>query len=134
MTHSTLLKMHQTNVGRLLYIPIQADRFNKITSIFTSKNVETETPRRRKMTLSSKSLAGPGYIILNGIRAMNIIGFLAVIAASVVMLVKTSVSSKFFFFDAVTHVLTAVTSSKYTSGSTIMIDRANKLHSVSPCF
>jgi hypothetical protein len=134
MTHSTLLKMHQTNVGRLLYIPIQADRFNKIISIFTSKNVETETPRRRKMTLSSKSLAGPGYIILNGIRAMNIIGFLAVIAASVVMLVKTSVSSKFFFFDAVTHVLTAVTSSKYTTDSAIAVSLANELHSVSPCF
>jgi hypothetical protein len=29
------------------------------------------------------------------------------------MLVKTSVASKFFFFDAVTHVLTAITSSKY---------------------
>lgn len=64
------------------------------------------------MTLSSKSLAGPGYIILNGIRVMNIVAFLAVIAASIVMLVKTSVASKFFFFDAVTHVLTAVTSSK----------------------
>ncbi|KAF2771189.1 hypothetical protein EJ03DRAFT_268936, partial [Teratosphaeria nubilosa] len=60
------------------------------------------------MTLSPKNLAGPGYIILNCIRAMNIIGLLAVIAASVVMLVKTSVASKFFFFDAVTHVLTAV--------------------------
>lgn len=65
------------------------------------------------MTLSSKSLAGPGYIILNGIRVMNIVAFLAVIAASIVMLVKTSVASKFFFFDAVTHVLTAITSSKY---------------------
>jgi hypothetical protein len=64
------------------------------------------------MTLSSKSLAGPGYIILNAIRVMNIIGFLAVIAASIVMLVKTSVASKFFFFDAVTHVLTAIASSK----------------------
>ena len=66
------------------------------------------------MTLSSKSLAGPGYIILNGIRVMNIVAFLAVIAASIVMLVKTSVASKFFFFDAVSHVLTAVTSSKST--------------------
>jgi hypothetical protein len=126
--------MHQTNISRLLYIPIRADRFNKITSIFSSKNTETETPRRRKMTLSSKSLAGPGYIILNGIRVMNIIGFLAVIAASVVMLVKTSVSSKFFFFDAVTHVLTAVTSSKYRIDSTAAVSLANKLHSVSPCF
>ncbi|KAF1347843.1 hypothetical protein BDV97DRAFT_269963, partial [Delphinella strobiligena] len=62
------------------------------------------------MTLSPKSLAGPGYIILNAIRVMNIIGFLAVVAASVVMLVKTSTTSKFFFFDAVSHVITAVTS------------------------
>lgn len=46
------------------------------------------------MTLSPKSLAGPGYIILNAIRVMNIIGFLAVVAASVVMLVKTSTTSK----------------------------------------
>ena len=126
--------MNQTDGKRLLYIPIQTDRFNKITSIFSHKNVETETPRSRKMTLSSKSLAGPGYIILNGIRAMNIIGFLAVIAASVVMLVKTSVSSKFFFFDAVTHVLTAVTSSKYSTASTIMPDLANKLRSVPALF
>ena len=63
------------------------------------------------MALSSKSLAGPGYIILNGIRVMNIVAFLAVIAASIVMLVKTSIASKFFFFDAVTHVLTAISSS-----------------------
>ncbi|KAK5116630.1 hypothetical protein LTR62_007304 [Meristemomyces frigidus] len=61
------------------------------------------------MTLSSKSLAGPGYIILNCIRAMNIIGLLAVITASVLMLVKTSTESNFFFFDAVSHVLTSVT-------------------------
>ena len=61
------------------------------------------------MALSRKSLAGPGYIILNGIRVLNIIAFLAVIAASIVMLVKTSVGTKFFFFDAVSHVLTAIT-------------------------
>ncbi|EMC97632.1 hypothetical protein BAUCODRAFT_51646, partial [Baudoinia panamericana UAMH 10762] len=60
------------------------------------------------MTLSPKSLAGPGYIILNCIRGMNIVGLLAVIAASVIMLVKTSLQSKFFFFDAVSHVLTAI--------------------------
>lgn len=64
------------------------------------------------MTLSTKSLAGPGYIILNGIRVMNIIGLLAVTTASVVMLVKTSMESEFFFFDAVSHVLTAITGSK----------------------
>lgn len=46
------------------------------------------------MALSTKSLAGPGYIILNVIRVMNIIGLLAVIVASIVMLVKTSTASK----------------------------------------
>lgn len=65
------------------------------------------------MTLSQKSLAGPGYVILNAIRVMNIIGLLAVITGSVVMLVKTSVASKFFFFDAVSHVLAAITGSKF---------------------
>ena len=65
-----------------------------------------------KMALSPKSLAGPGYIILNGIRVANVIALLAVIAGSIVMLVKTSVASKFFFFDAVSHVLTAITGSK----------------------
>lgn len=64
------------------------------------------------MALSRKSLAGPGYIILNGIRVANIVALLAVIAGSLVMLVKTSVASKFFFFDAVSHVLTAITGSK----------------------
>jgi len=62
------------------------------------------------MVLSQKSLAGPGYIILNIIRALNIIGFLLVVAASVVMLIKTSTKSAFFFFDAVSHVLTALAS------------------------
>ncbi|KAF2720026.1 hypothetical protein K431DRAFT_227440 [Polychaeton citri CBS 116435] len=60
------------------------------------------------MALSQKSLAGPGYIILNVIRAMNIIGLLAVITAAVVVLVKTTVDSRFFFFDAVSHVLMLV--------------------------
>ncbi|MCJ1358647.1 MAG: hypothetical protein MMC33_008647 [Icmadophila ericetorum] len=61
------------------------------------------------MTMSSikKNLAGPGFIILNTIRAMNITSLLAVVVASAVMLVKTFVVSKFFFFDAVSHVVTA---------------------------
>ncbi|KAF1811142.1 hypothetical protein P152DRAFT_80316 [Eremomyces bilateralis CBS 781.70] len=59
------------------------------------------------MGLNSKSLAGPGYIILNVLRGMNIIALLSVVTASVVMLIKTFVVSKFFFFDAVTHVLRA---------------------------
>ncbi|OCK83629.1 hypothetical protein K432DRAFT_290686 [Lepidopterella palustris CBS 459.81] len=60
--------------------------------------------------LSTKSLAGPGYIILNILRAMNIIALMAVVAASVVMLVKTFIVSRFFFFDAVSHVITALSS------------------------
>lgn len=37
---------------------------------------------------SSKRLAGPGYIILNVLRVLNIIGLLAVVTASIVMLVN----------------------------------------------
>ena len=59
------------------------------------------------------SLAGPGYVILNAIRVLNIIVFLDIIAASIVMLVKIPLLNSFFFFEAVTHVVTASTSSKY---------------------
>ncbi|EON68861.1 hypothetical protein W97_08119 [Coniosporium apollinis CBS 100218] len=61
------------------------------------------------MPLSSKSLAGPGYIILNALRVMNIISLLAIIAASVVMLIKTSTKTQFFFFDAINHVVATCT-------------------------
>lgn len=61
----------------------------------------------------SDPLAGPGYIILNIIRVFNIITLLAVIAASTVMLVKTFVVSKFFFFDGVSHVITAALARKF---------------------
>ncbi|KAF2184422.1 hypothetical protein K469DRAFT_580000 [Zopfia rhizophila CBS 207.26] len=60
--------------------------------------------------LSAQHLAGPGYIILNVLRAMNIIALMSVVAASTVMLVKTFIVSKFFFFDATTHVVTAIAS------------------------
>ncbi|KAL9016395.1 MAG: hypothetical protein Q9185_006266 [Variospora sp. 1 TL-2023] len=59
------------------------------------------------MPFFKKPLAGPGYVILNIIRIMNIIAFTAVIIASFSMLVKTFIVSKFFFFDAVSHVVTA---------------------------
>ncbi|KAL9604960.1 MAG: hypothetical protein Q9219_000148 [cf. Caloplaca sp. 3 TL-2023] len=59
------------------------------------------------MPFFKKPLAGPGYIVLNIIRAMNIISLLAVVIASFSMLVKTFIVSKFFFFDAVSHVVTA---------------------------
>lgn len=57
-------------------------------------------------------LAGPGYVILNGIRVINIVSFLDIIAASAVMLVKISLLNSFFFFEAVTHAVTAGVSSK----------------------
>ncbi|KAF2709178.1 hypothetical protein K504DRAFT_476576 [Pleomassaria siparia CBS 279.74] len=58
--------------------------------------------------LSAEHLAGPGYIILNVIRGLNIITLASVVASSVVMLVKTFIVSKFFFFDATSHVVTAI--------------------------
>ncbi|KKY25910.1 hypothetical protein UCRPC4_g01601 [Phaeomoniella chlamydospora] len=54
-----------------------------------------------------KGLPGTGCVVLNVIRVMNIISLLAVIAASMVMLVKTFIVSKFFFFDGVSHALEA---------------------------
>ncbi|KAJ6094730.1 hypothetical protein N7467_002243 [Penicillium canescens] len=57
-----------------------------------------------------ESLAGPGYVILNAIRVLNIIAFLDIIAASVVMLVKINMLNSFFFFEAVTHAVVAIVS------------------------
>ncbi|KIW05267.1 uncharacterized protein PV09_03799 [Verruconis gallopava] len=59
---------------------------------------------------TSKRLAGPGFIILNVLRAMNIIGLLAVCVASFIMVIKTFTASKFFFFDGATHIITALSS------------------------
>ncbi|KAL5114296.1 hypothetical protein ACEQ8H_007816 [Pleosporales sp. CAS-2024a] len=58
--------------------------------------------------LSADHLAGPGYIILNVMRGLNIIALGSAVASSVVMLVRTFVISKFFFFDACSHVITAI--------------------------
>jgi hypothetical protein len=44
--------------------------------------------------LSAENLAGPGYIILNVLRGLNIIALASVVASSVVMLVKTFIVSK----------------------------------------
>jgi hypothetical protein len=71
--------------------------------------------QKKKMPLTSKRLAGPGFIILNVIRAMNIIGLLAVVAASVIMVIRTFTVSKFFFFDAATHIIAALSSSRFLS-------------------
>ena len=60
-----------------------------------------------------ESLAGPGYVILNAIRVLNIITFLDLIAACAVMLVKINMLNSFFFFEAVTHAVVALISSTY---------------------
>jgi hypothetical protein len=44
--------------------------------------------------LSAEHLAGPGYIILNVLRGLNIIALASVVASSVVMLIKTFIISK----------------------------------------
>jgi len=67
------------------------------------------------MPFFKKSFNGSGYIVLNIIRACNIITLLAIVAASMVMLVKTFVVSKFFFFDGVSHVITGCLACKFCS-------------------
>ncbi|KAL4813074.1 hypothetical protein BDW67DRAFT_193096 [Aspergillus spinulosporus] len=57
------------------------------------------------MASLKESLAGPGYVILNAVRVMNIIVFLDMIAAHVVMLVKINLLTSFFFFQAVAHAI-----------------------------
>ena len=74
------------------------------------KAIPFHTNRSSKMPLPSKKLAGPGFIILNIIRAMNIIVLLAVVTASVIMIVKTFTISKFYFFDGATHAITVLAS------------------------
>lgn len=59
-----------------------------------------------------ESLAGPGYVILNIIRVFNIVAFLDIIAASAVMLWKIHMLNGYFFFQAVTHGVVALVSSK----------------------
>ncbi|KAJ5907928.1 hypothetical protein N7495_000610 [Penicillium taxi] len=56
------------------------------------------------------TLAGPGYLILNTVRVLNIIAFLDIIAACVVMLIKTHILNGYFFFQAVTHAVIAIIS------------------------
>ena len=57
-----------------------------------------------------RSLAGPGYIILNCIRVLNIIALGSVIAASIVLLIRNLIVSNFFFFDAISHIVTVFVS------------------------
>lgn len=65
------------------------------------------------MTRLRESLAGPGYVILNVIRVLNIITFMDLIAACAVMLAKIDMLNSFFFFEAVTHAVVALVSRKY---------------------
>ncbi|KAI6838417.1 hypothetical protein KC332_g5352 [Hortaea werneckii] len=92
--------------AKSLYLPIETHHIQGITTMFDNAHTKV-VGYCDNMALSSKTLAGSGYIILNCIRGLNIIGLLAVMSASVIMLVKTSTSSKFFFFDAVSNVITA---------------------------
>ncbi|KAJ5176395.1 uncharacterized protein N7482_002272 [Penicillium canariense] len=62
------------------------------------------------MSKLKESLAGPGYVILNAIRVLNIIVFLDIIASCAVMLVKINMRNGFFFFQAVTHAVVALIS------------------------
>lgn len=59
---------------------------------------------------NDRTLAGPGYITLNVVRVLNIISLLLVAAANWIMLIKTVENSHFFFFDAVSHFITATIS------------------------
>ena len=51
-------------------------------------------------------ISGLGYLILNFLRILNVISLSGVIAAAVVMLVKTFIVNGYFFFDSLTHVVT----------------------------
>ena len=65
------------------------------------------------MTHLRESLAGPGYVILNVIRVLNIITFMDLIAACAVLLAKIDMLNSFFFFEAVTYAVVALVSRKY---------------------
>lgn len=59
------------------------------------------------MTDSGRFL-GPAWWILQVLRACNIVALLSVSAASIVMVIKTDVQNSFFFFQAFSHLVTAV--------------------------
>lgn len=81
-----------------------------------------------------KSLAGAGYIVLNAIRVLNIVSLLAVIAASTVMLVKTFVVSKFYFFDATAHVIEVVISGRISCSKEERMTNISQSFSSLPSF
>lgn len=55
----------------------------------------------------NSSLRGSGHLVLNILRAFNIISLLTVAAASWVMIVMTSMTNGFFFFDGAAHFFTS---------------------------
>ena len=57
-------------------------------------------------SIFKRSLAGPGYVILNIIRVLNIIALIALAAASVVLMFRNIMLSTFFVFEAIAHVVT----------------------------
>ncbi|KAJ5095226.1 hypothetical protein N7532_007517 [Penicillium argentinense] len=58
----------------------------------------------------NKDLDRAGFVVLNAIRALNIIVFLDIIASCVVMEVKINMKNGYFFFMAVTHAVMALLS------------------------
>ncbi|KAK8202786.1 hypothetical protein IWZ01DRAFT_112084 [Phyllosticta capitalensis] len=59
--------------------------------------------------LSIKNLAGPGYILLNIFRLLNIVSLLAVSTSSIVVVVKTIIrSNQYYVFDLCGRVITAL--------------------------
>ena len=91
---------------------MQFKSFSLFKATSTSPTNYDNYQNHAEMPFFSKSLAGPGYVVLNVIRVMNIVALLSVVAASFVMLVKTFVVSKFFFFDGVSHLITGCVSSE----------------------
>jgi hypothetical protein len=67
------------------------------------------------MASLKESLAGPGYVVLNILRVINIIVFLDMIVAHVVMLVKIDLLTSFFFFQAVSHTVVIGVCREYSS-------------------
>lgn len=56
---------------------------------------------------ADSKIRGPGFVVLNALRVLNVISLLLVAIASWVMLVMTVKTSNFFFFDGVSHFVTA---------------------------
>lgn len=54
----------------------------------------------------NSSLLGPGWYILNVLRACNIITLLSMATSSMVLVIKTDMATNFFIFQAVAHCIT----------------------------